>query len=233
MTDKFAHRAIKSFVLRAGRVSPRQQLGLDVCLPKYQLKLTDDMWDFNSLFGRVSDVVIEIGFGMGQSLLTMAQQQPQVDFIGIEVHQAGLGSLAADLQDHAVENVRLAPYDATEVLKRQIPNQSLAGAHIFFPDPWPKLRHHKRRLIQPDFVQLLVEKIKIGGIIHLATDWEAYAMQMRDVLLDNPYLVSESGDTGFVDKPASRPTTKFERRGILLGHKVWDLKFIRKASTGD
>ncbi len=229
MTDS-SKRLIKSFVRRAGRISPRQQQGLDRSLLTYGLILTDKPWDYADLFGRRREVVLEIGFGMGQSLLTMAMAQPDIDFIGIEVHQAGIGRLAVDLEDHGVNNVRIAPYDAVDVLQQGIASASLAGVQIFFPDPWPKARHHKRRLIQPDFVGLLVDKLKPGGFLHLATDWGAYAAHMYSVLGGNARLTNLAPTSGFVSRPETRPMTKFEKRGLKLGHKIWDLQFINSNS---
>jgi len=236
-------RTIKSFVLRAGRMSPRQQQGIDLWLMDYLIPSTVitspgetrnldiistdqvEYWDLPTLFGRDADTVVEIGFGMGASLLTMARQAPEVNFIGIEVHWAGVGSLAADLHDHEITNVKIAPYDAVEVFKRCIPDHELAGVQIFFPDPWPKKRHHKRRLIQPDFIRLLMTKLKPGGFIHCATDWEEYAMHMHAVLSAEPALHNVQADGQFLPRPDTRPLTKFEQRGTRLGHGVWDLKF--------
>ncbi|HVT63501.1 MAG TPA: tRNA (guanosine(46)-N7)-methyltransferase TrmB [Legionellaceae bacterium] len=228
MTNASPLRTIKSFVLRAGRLSPRQKLGLEFYLPKYQLSLEEGVWDLSTHFGRQADVVMEIGFGMGQTLVTMALDQPHINFIGIEVHQAGIGSLAVALHDQGIENVRIAPYDAIEVLKRGIDAHALSGINIFFPDPWPKARHHKRRLIQAELVHLLTEKLKSGGFIHLATDWQAYAEQMLDILLQESALMNDDPHGGFIPRPNTRPLTKFEQRGINLGHGVWDLRFTRK-----
>lgn len=216
---------IKSFVVRAGRLSPRQKLGLEQTLPKYQLTLTDEPWDFAASFARSADVVVEIGFGMGKTLLSMAHAAPQTNFLGIEVHRAGIGNLAMGLHEQKIENLRIAPYDAVEVLQQGVVADSLAGVNIFFPDPWPKARHQKRRLIQPDFVRLLVSRLKPGGWLHLATDWEDYAAQMLEVLSQNPDLVNLAEEGGFIPRPDSRPLTKFEQRGLNLGHGVWDLKY--------
>lgn len=220
-------RVCKSFVLRAGRLSPRQKQGLEQWLTEYQLALTDNPWDLPASFGRNADVVVEIGFGMGQALITMAQANPQLNFIGIEVHRAGIGSLVADLHDLGINNVRVAPYDAVEVLTRGISAGALAGVNVFFPDPWPKLRHQKRRLIQPDFLRLLTSRLRMGGWVHLATDWEDYAMQMLQVLSQHPDLMNQDVNGGFIPRPESRPLTKFEQRGLNLGHQVWDLIFTR------
>jgi tRNA (guanine-N7-)-methyltransferase len=220
-------RTIKSFVLRAGRLSPRQRLGLEQALPQYQLALTEQPWHWETCFGRSADVIVEIGFGMGQTLLITAQLLPQYNFLGIEVHRAGIGNLAMALQEHQIENVRIAPYDAVELLQQAIGAETLAGVNIFFPDPWPKARHQKRRLIQPEFIRLLVSRIKPGGWLHLATDWADYANQMLEVLSEHPELVNGDPDGGFIARPDLRPLTKFEQRGLSLGHGVWDLKFYR------
>ena len=216
-------RTIKSYVLRAGRTSPRQEEGLAVWLKEYHLPINGVLWDFKQEFKRPADTIAEIGFGMGASLLTMAQAHPELNFIGIEVHRAGLGSMAADLHDHQIDNVRLVSQDAVEVFKQQIPDQSLAGIQIFFPDPWPKKRHHKRRLIQPELIGLLVQKLKLGGFIHCATDWQEYAEHMLTVLDATPQLKNQNLQGGFSPRPSTRPVTKFEQRGHKLGHGVWDL----------
>lgn len=220
-------RTIKSFVLRTGRVSNRQQQALEYSLKKYELSLDTIPWDLHAVFGRQADTVVEIGFGMGASLLIMAQQQPELNFIGIEVHRAGIGSLVADLCDHGLENVRVVPHDAVEVFKHHLSENSLAGIQIFFPDPWPKKRHHKRRLIQPGFVKLLVQRLKTGGFIHCATDWQEYAEHMQTVLSAEPTLRNTQDDGGFSPRPETRPLTKFEQRGNRLGHGVWDLIYIK------
>ena len=220
-------RAIKSFVLRAGRVSRRQQLALDEWLPEYQLPEPGQLWNLSTLFGREADVIVEIGFGMGASLVSMAEKEPLLSFVGIEVHRAGIGSMVAALHDQEISNVRVAPYDAVEVFETCIPDDTLAGVQIFFPDPWPKKRHQKRRLIQTDFISKLVKKIKVGGYIHCATDWEDYAMHMHDVLSKLPSLANQHKEGGFIPRPESRPLTKFEQRGNRLGHGVWDLMYTR------
>ena len=225
------HRTIKSYILRAGRISNRQQQGLDLWLKHYELALTNTPWSLSTEFNRTADTVVEIGFGMGASLLIMAQNNPHINYIGIEVHKAGLGSLAADLQDHQVSNVRLIGEDAVPIFKTQIEDNSLAGVQIFFPDPWHKKRHHKRRLIQQEFIQLVVQKLKPGGFIHCATDWQEYADHMLEVLTQNPELQNSQESGGFCLKPTSRPDTKFERRGRRLGHGIWDLIFTRQLET--
>lgn len=222
-------RGIKSFVLRAGRISNRQQQALDCWLDDYIMPTPDMPWDLTQAFECQADTIVEIGFGMGASLLTMARQRPELNFIGIEVHVAGVGSLVADLHDLAISNVRVAPFDAVEVFKTALIDNSLSGVQIFFPDPWPKLRHQKRRLIQDEFVKQLIPKIKVGGFLHCATDWEPYAQQMLAVLSSQPSLCNQNVDKGFSPRPATRPITKFEQRGTRLGHGVWDLIFIKES----
>lgn len=222
------HRTIKSYVLRAGRVSNRQQQGLDLWLKEYELPMNGQPWSFMSEFGRDSDTVVEVGFGMGNSLLTMAQNNPHLNYIGIEVHKAGVGSLVADLHDYQLPNVRVVAHDAVEVFKHQIADNVLAGIQIFFPDPWHKKRHNKRRLIQPEFVRLLATKLRQGGFIHCATDWQDYAEHMLTILSAESLLQNQQPGGGYSPKPSSRPLTKFESRGERLGHGVWDLIFIKK-----
>ncbi|EHL29615.1 tRNA (guanine-N(7)-)-methyltransferase [Legionella drancourtii LLAP12] len=213
--------------MRAGRVSNRQQQGLDLWIKDYELAMTGSQWNLAKEFGRNADTVVEIGFGMGTSLLAMAQNNPQLNYLGMEVHQAGVGSLAADLHDHQVTNVRIVAHDAVEAFRMQLADNSLAGVQIFFPDPWHKKRHHKRRLIQTEFIYLLTQKIKPGGFIHCATDWQEYAEHMLTVLTAEPALHNSQINGGYSPKPESRPLTKFEQRGERLGHGVWDLIFIK------
>ncbi len=224
----FMQKKIKSYVLRAGRISKRQMHALDVLLDDYTLNSKAPQWDFTQIFGRDADTIVEIGFGMGRSLFSMAQAMPEKNFIGIEVHQAGVGSLLADLHEHQIENVKIVMADAVEVFQQHIANQSLAGIQIFFPDPWPKKKHHKRRLIQKDFTRLLADKLRNGGFLHCATDWENYAEHMLEVLHQESSLVNTAADDGFLPRPETRPATKFEKRGIALGHKVWDLIFEKQ-----
>ena len=219
------HRTIKSFVLRTGRVSHRQQHALDNWLKDYILPKTGSLLNLADVFGREAKTVVEIGFGMGASLSSMALARPDLNFIGIEVHLAGIGSLVASLHDEHISNVRILPYDAVEVLKTCFADNELEGVQIFFPDPWPKKRHHKRRLIQPLFVHDLVQKLKVGGFVHCATDWHDYADEMRKVLSNEPALLNQQTDGGFSPRPETRPLTKFEQRGQRLGHGVWDLIF--------
>lgn len=221
-------RTIKSFVMRAGRTSPRQQQGLEYWLKEYALPLDKKNWRLEDAFGRTADTIVEIGFGMGASLLATALQNPDKNYIGIEVHRAGLGSLAYDLHAHQLTNVRIVPSDAVEIFTNHIHNDSLAGVQIFFPDPWPKKRHHKRRLVQKDFIALIAQKTRSGGFLHCATDWQEYAEHMLVILSEEPSLKNQQLEGSYAPRPESRPLTKFEQRGINLGHGVWDLIFIKK-----
>lgn len=220
-------RTIKSFTLRAGRLSPRQARALASWLPDYALSIEDKPWCLAEAFGREAETVVEIGFGMGASLIQMAQARPDINFLGIEVHRAGLGSLVADLHDLNITNIRVVAHDAVEIFKTCLTPESIDGVQIFFPDPWPKARHHKRRLIQAEFVKVLLQAIKPGGFVHCATDWEDYANQMLSVLEAEPMLKNNALDDGFFPRPDRRPLTKFEARGQRLGHGTWDLMFTR------
>lgn len=220
-------RTIKSFVLRAGRTSKLQQLALEQWLPEYELKISNQPWNLTEIFNRQAQTVVEIGFGMGSSLVEMALGQPELNFIGIEVHRAGVGSLVAQLHHHHINNVRVVSHDAVDVFNNCFDDDALAGVQIFFPDPWPKTKHHKRRLIQPEFVKIISKKIKSSGFIHCATDWENYAEYILSVLNDSPEFINTQSDLGYAPKPVTRPLTKFENRGVNLGHGVWDIIFNR------
>jgi tRNA (guanine-N7-)-methyltransferase len=182
--------------------------------------------DLDTVFGRRAPRVLEIGFGMGETTAAIAEANPRHDYIGVEVHTPGVGSLCKQIAEKELSNLRIIQHDAIEVLRDMIPADSLAGIHLFFPDPWPKTRHHKRRLIQPPFVALLASRLEPGGHIHCATDWENYAEQMLAVLSAEPSLANTAG--GYAPRPAHRPPTKFEQRGLRLGHGVWDLVFRRR-----
>lgn len=230
MTDAAApsvRREIKSFVMRAGRMTPGQQRGLDEGLPKYGLKISDGAINPAQVFERQAPCTLEIGFGMGHSLVEMAAAAPEQDFIGIEVHRPGVGSLLSGLLSQNLSNVRVYQEDAIEVLKQCIPDASLDRLLLFFPDPWHKARHHKRRIVQPEFAQLVRSKLKVGGVFHMATDWEPYAEYMLEVMQVAAGYQNLSSSGNWVERPAERPVTKFERRGHKLGHGVWDLKFQR------
>ena len=220
-------REIKSYVMRAGRMTDGQQRGLDEGWPKFGLELADGRQNFDQVFARQAPRTLEIGFGMGQSLLAMAQAAPEQDFIGIEVHRPGVGSGLNGLLTENISNVRVYSCDALQVLKSCVADASLDRVMLFFPDPWHKSRHHKRRIVQPEFAQLVRSKLKIGGVFHLATDWEPYTEHMLEVLNAAPGFTNLSADQTFVPRPKERPVTKFERRGERLGHGVWDLKFER------
>ena len=228
MTDnELAHpRSIRSFVTRAGRMGPGQERALAELGPRFLLPYADTPFDFEANFGRVAPRVLEIGFGMGDATAQIAQAQPGLDFIGVEVHTPGVGALLKRIGELELTNLRLIQHDAVEVLAQMIAPASLAGVHVFFPDPWHKKRHHKRRLIQPDFVRLLCEHIAPGGYLHCATDWQPYAEQMLEVLGAEPALRNTA--PGFAPRPDHRPLTKFENRGLRLGHGVWDLVFVKR-----
>jgi tRNA (guanine-N7-)-methyltransferase len=216
-------RQIRSFVLRQGRVTNAQRRACEELLPVYGVPFAPVLLDLDRLFGRTAPKILEIGFGMGETTATIAQARPENDYLCIEVHAPGVGSLLKRVAELNLKNVRIVQYDAVEVLQQMIAAAVLDGVHLFFPDPWPKKRHHKRRLIQPTFVTLLAARMKSGAYLHAATDWEDYAQQMLQVLSAEPALEKTTGD--FTQRPASRPETKFERRGVKLGHRVWDLVF--------
>lgn len=220
------HRPIRSFVLRQGRMSPAQQRAHETLMPRFGCEYSQSALDYVALFGRDAPTVLEIGFGMGDTTAEIAANQPGSNFLGIEVHGPGVGSLLKQVDARGLANIRVIQHDAVEVLQHMIPPASLAGVHIFFPDPWHKKRHHKRRLIQPPLVALLAGRIKPGGYLHCATDWEEYAQQMLEVLSADPSLINTA--SGYAPRPAHRPLTKFEQRGLKLGHGVWDLMFQRK-----
>ena len=221
-------RRIRSYVLRTGRMTPGQQRAFEENWARWGLEHAAGDPGFDAVFGRAGPRVLEIGFGMGQSLVAMAAAAPEKNFIGIEVHKPGVGRLLHSMADQGVDNIRVYCHDAVEVLRDCIADASLDTVQIFFPDPWHKKRHHKRRLIQPEFVGQLVGKLKPGGLLHLATDWENYAEQMMDVLSPVEELDNVAGQGQFSPRPASRPLTKFEQRGERLGHGVWDLLFTRR-----
>jgi tRNA (guanine-N7-)-methyltransferase len=222
-------RTIRSFVTRAGRITEAQQRALEESWPKYGVEFDGTQTlDLDALFGRRAPRVVEIGFGNGENLAALATAHPERDYLGIEVHRAGVGRLMLEAESAHLTNLRIACHDAVEVLEHQLPQDSLDELLILFPDPWHKKRHHKRRLIQPAFVELAASRLRSGGVLRLATDWEPYAIQMLDVLGANPTLENLSPEGGYIEKPAERITTRFEKRGQRLGHGVWDLAFRRK-----
>jgi tRNA (guanine-N7-)-methyltransferase len=223
-------RHIRSFVVRAGRMGSGQKRALQDFGPRYVLPFTPAPLDSAQLFGRQAPLIVEIGFGMGQATAAIAQARPECDFLGIEVHPPGVGALLERIVAHDLQNLRLIQHDAVPVLQSMIPAQSLAAVHVFFPDPWHKKRHHKRRLIQADWVALLASKLQPGGLLHCATDWEPYAQHMLQVLSAEPGLRNTAA--GFAPRPSYRPMTKFEARGLKLGHGVWDLIFVAVTQNG-
>lgn len=220
-------RRIRSFVIRAGRLSNGQRRALEEFGPRYLIPFAERVLDWHQAFGRDGKRILEIGFGMGGSTAEIARRRPQDNFLGCEVHEPGVGALLKLIAENDLHNLRIIRHDAVEVLQTMIEAQSLDGVHIFFPDPWHKARHHKRRLIQPPLLALLASRLAPGGYIHCATDWEPYAQQMLEVLNAEATLENTSG--GFCDRPDYRPVTKFEQRGLKLGHGVWDLLFRKRA----
>jgi tRNA (guanine-N7-)-methyltransferase len=221
------HRTIRSFVLRQGRVTQAQKRAFADHWSRYGIDYSGEEKNFDMLFGRTAARVFEIGFGNGEQMQFAAEQQPEADFIGVEVHGPGVGRLLNALADGNLSNARIYQHDAVEVLKNEIADASLTQVRIYFPDPWHKKKHHKRRLIQPDFIALLCQKMLPGGVLHLATDWENYAEHMWDVCDQEPALKNQHGARGFVARPAWRRQTHFETRGLKLGHGVWDLLYTR------
>jgi tRNA (guanine-N7-)-methyltransferase len=220
-------RRIRSFVRRQGRLTKGQQHALDNYWPVMGVEYQPEPVDLVGLFGRESPVVLEIGFGMGASLVTMAQNNPAQDFLGIEVHSPGVGACLSSAQEAGVENLRVMCHDAVDVLEKMIPDNSLRMVQLFFPDPWHKARHNKRRIVQAPFAELVMRKLKLGGVFHMATDWEAYAEHMLEVMNSIAGYKNQSETQDYVPRPESRPLTKFEQRGQRLGHGVWDLMFER------
>ncbi len=219
------HRPIRSFVLRQGRMSNAQTRALETLLPRWGIPYQETLLDPDTAFGRAAPKILEIGFGMGDSTATIAAAHPQNDYLGIEVHGPGVGSLLNQIEALGLTNLRVIQHDAVEVLKHMIAPASLDGMHIFFPDPWHKKKHHKRRLIQPELVALLCEKLRPGGYLHAATDWQEYAEHILAALTAEPGLANTAAN--YAPKPDYRPLTKFEQRGIKLGHGVWDIVFRR------
>ena len=227
MTDTdLSKKHIRSFVLRQGRVSPAQQRAVDTLLPRYGISYTAQPLDLDQAFGRAAPRILEIGFGNGESTAAIALAHPENDYLALEVHTPGVGNLLKLIDAQHIANIRIIRHDAVEVLRDMIADSTLSGVHIFFPDPWHKARHNKRRLIQAVFAAQLAHKLQPGGYIHVATDWQDYAEQVLRVLGEEPLLENTAAD--FAPRPAYRPLTRFERRGLQLGHGVWDLLFRRK-----
>ena len=219
-------RAIRSFVLRQGRMSPAQQRACDELLPRFGVGASVPL-DFAALFDNAHPVVLEIGFGMGETTAAIAATHPHVNFVGVEMHLPGVGALLRRIDAQGLANVRVVRRDAVEVVEQLVPLASLAGIHVYFPDPWPKKRHHKRRLLQPPFVHALAQRLARGGYLHVATDWQPYAEEVLAALSAEPLLVNSAA--GYAQRPVWRPQTKFEQRGLARGHAVFDLLFTAAA----
>jgi tRNA (guanine-N7-)-methyltransferase len=219
------HPPIRSYVLRQGRVTDAQRRARDELLPRFGVPFLRSPLDLDRVFGRAAPKILEIGFGMGETTADIAARHPGNDYLGIEVHTPGVGGLLKRIAGLGLTNVRVIQHDAVEVIEHMIPPASLDGVHVFFPDPWPKKRHHKRRLIQPAFVSLLAARMKPGAYLHVATDWEDYALWILETLSGEPELRNTA--EAFVPRPGHRPLTKFESRGLKLGHGVWDVVFQR------
>ena len=224
--DNIKNRHIRSYVLRQGRVTVAQQRAVDTMQPVYGIPYSAQILDLDSTFGRTAPKILEIGFGMGDSTALIARDHPENDYLCLEVHTPGVGNLFKVMDEMQLTNIRIIQHDAVEVLRDMIADASLDGVHIFFPDPWHKARHNKRRLIQTPFIEKLMAKLKPGGYIHVATDWQDYAEQVLQVLSAEPLLENTAAD--YAPRPDYRPLTKFEKRGINLGHGVWDMVFRRR-----
>ena len=220
-------RHIRSFVLRAGRMTPAQERALTELWPSYGVEMSDGLLDLEAIFGRRAPRCLEIGFGVGEVIGSLAENHPHIDYLGLEVHRPGVGRLLLRAEQSGVRNLRVICHDAVEVLKDRIPNDSFDEVLVFFPDPWHKKRHHKRRLIDAAFVASVAAKLRSAGVLRMATDWQAYAEQMLAVCNANPHLESSSADGTYVARPDFRPPTRFERRGARLGHGVWDLAYAK------
>jgi tRNA (guanine-N7-)-methyltransferase len=219
-------RPIRSFVLRQGRFSPAQQRARELLLPRFGIPFATAAPDLDAAFGRKAPRILEIGFGMGETTAAIAEAMPDHDFLAVDVHGPGVGSLLRQIEERALANVRIVQHDAVEVVTQMIPHDTLAGIHVFFPDPWPKKRHHKRRLLQAVFAHELALRLQRAGYLHVATDWQDYANAILAAFAAEPLL--QNTTTDYAERPAYRPLTKFERRGIGLGHGVWDLIFRRR-----
>lgn len=221
-------RPIRSFVRRQGRMTAGQISAYDKHWHEFGLEVQEQKLDFTKVFNRNAPTILEIGFGMGEALLQLAKQHPENNYLGIEVHKPGIGAVLLGIEKNDLTNIRVFNADALDVLAHCIADQSLTGVHLFFPDPWHKKRHHKRRIVTENFAQLIRAKLKIDGYIHMATDWEDYAMQMLQVMTDALGFINVAGKGQFIPRPETRPLTRFEQRGTRLGHGVWDLLFLRE-----
>ena len=225
MTEVKSLRKIQSFVKRSGRLSKAQAFALNELWPDYGVSLRDDQINFGELFMNSHDVTLEIGFGNGDSLLEMAIQQPKQNFLGIEVYEAGVGRLINEAKKNQLSNLKIIKEDAVEVLQNYIPDDSLSKFQLFFPDPWHKKKHHKRRIIQTSFLDILTIKLKTDGIVHIVTDWKDYAEHIMEAMESHQHFKNTLGDHIYSPRPKYRPLTKFENRGQKLGHGVWDIVF--------
>jgi tRNA (guanine-N7-)-methyltransferase len=223
-------RTVRSYVLRSGRKTESQQRAYEMLWPRFGLRTIDGIPASLSPDGHTGEVVLEIGFGMGDSLAEMASCHPETFFIGIEVHKPGVGRLMNLAEERGISNLRIYAEDALEVLEKSVPDHRLSKVQLFFPDPWPKKKHHKRRIVQPSFARLVQKKLRPGGVLHMATDWQNYAEQMMEVMSQTEGFANVAGPGQFSPRPSSRPATKFEQRGLKLGHGVWDLLF---SSSGE
>ena len=223
-------RKVQSFVRRKGRLTDAQERALAHTLPRFGVDLADGTPDWDQIFGRRAPRIVEIGFGNGETLLAAAADHPEIDFLGIEVYESGVGRVLQAIEAQGISNIRLICDDAVAVLTKHIAPQSLLRINIYFPDPWHKKRHHKRRLINPAFVQLATSRLAINGLLHAATDWQNYAEQILEVLNAEPLLENQANDDGYLPRPDERPLTRFERRGHARGHEVWDVLFKRRSN---
>ena len=225
MATEERRRTIKSFVRRAGRLTASQQRALDELWPSVGVEYEDTPLDWEALFGRGAPHVIEIGFGNGDTLVAQAAENPDSDFIGIEVHEPGIGHCLIRLREAGITNLRIVAHDAVEVLGRQIPGDSVDRINLYFPDPWPKKRHHKRRIVQPPFLELCWTALRTGGALHIATDWANYAEHIDEVVGDSARFELDERREHAGDAPLERPQTKFEQRGLKLGHRIVDWRY--------
>ncbi len=227
-TEDKALRKIRSFVLRTGRLTASQKAALEDLWPVFGINTHESVLDFTDIFANSAPVTLEIGYGMGGSLAEMALADPKRNFLGIEVHLPGIGNLLKLMQQSNIQNLHLLDDDAVQILEKRIVDESLERVHLYFPDPWPKKKHHKRRIVQADFLTLLAKKLQLGGTFHMATDWQAYAKHMAEVMeaSDNFVTINHSSSP-YIERPDFRPITKFEKRGLRLGHGVWDLIYKR------
>ncbi len=233
MSERLSTRSVRTFVLRQGRMTPSQKEALEKLYPRWGISWQPEVpFDAPSVFGRHAPLVVEIGSGMGDATAAIAEANPDIDFVAIEVHGPGVGNLLKLIEARRLTNLRVLRHDAVEALERLFAPESLSAIHLFFPDPWPKKQHHKRRIVQPGLVALMASRLKPGGYLHCATDWEDYAQWIREVLDAEPLLVSDYPETGFAEpRPAWRPRTKFEQKGLAQGHRVWDLVYRRVATA--